>query len=246
MGAGQILPGMCLLLGVWAAFFLSASAGLGGSLILVPVLSLALGSKVGVSVAALLLAGNNLVKLWAYRQALPLRASALVIACTLVGAWLGARLLVTAPEALVDVAVVVSMAVALLTEHRQARAARVSLVPTLAFAAGATSGFSGTSGPLKGVAVRSLGLDRMQTIGAAALVSAGADLTKVWVYASSGLLDASQLHVGAAAVPLMIAATYGGRHFAGVIGERGFARLFWLVMCGYAMRLVMLRVGSPA
>lgn len=239
MAAGQILPGALLLLGVWSAFFLSASAGLGGSLILVPVLMLALGSKVGVGVAALLLAGNNLVKLYVYRHALPMRAAALVILCTLVGAWVGARLLIAAPEAMVDAAVGVSLAMALLSEHRQAQGVRASLVPTLAVAAGATSGFSGTSGPLKGVAVRSLGLDRMHTIGAAALVSAGADLTKASVYASAGLLDVWHVQVTIAALPLMVAATYGGRHFVGLIGERGYARLFWLVIGGYVMRLVV-------
>ena len=239
MAAGQILPGALLLLGVWSAFFLSASAGLGGSLILVPILMLALGSKVGVGVAALLLAGNNLVKLCAYRRALPVRAAGLVMLCTLIGAWLGARLLVAAPAAWVDAAVAVSLAVALLTEHRQARDVRTALVPTLAIAAGATSGFSGTSGPLKGVAVRSLGLDRMHTIGAAALVSAGADVTKASVYASSGLLEVWHVQLAMACLPLMIVATYGGRHFAGLIGERGYARLFWLVIGGYVMRLVV-------
>lgn len=242
MDVSQVLPGALLLLGITSAFFVSASAGLGGSLILVPVLILALGSKAGISLAALLLAGNNLVKLWAYRRVLPVRAAALVTLCTFGGAFLGARFLVAAPDAVVDAAVAVSLAVALLAERREARAWRTSLVPTLAFAAGATSGFSGTSGPLKGVAVRSLGLDRMHTIGAAAIVSAGADLTKAGVYASNGLLDAWQLQLALMAVPLMIGATYGGRYFTGLIGESGYARFFWVVIGGYAMRLVLQRV----
>ena len=241
MDVGQLLSGALLLLGISSAFFVSASAGLGGSLILVPVLILVIGSKAGISLAAVLLAGNNLVKLWAYRRVLPVRAAALVTLCTLGGAFIGARLLVDAPNAVVDAAVVVSLAVALLAERREARAWRSSLVPTLAFAAGATSGFSGTSGPLKGAAVRSLGFDRMHTIGAAALVSAAADVTKSGVYASAGLLDVAQLQLALMAVPLMIGATYGGRYFTGFIGESGYARFFWLVIGGYAMRLVLQR-----
>jgi uncharacterized protein len=233
----HILPGALLLLGISSAFFVSASAGLGGSLILVPVLILTLGSKEGISLAALLLAGNNLVKLWAYRRVLPMRAAALVTLCTLVGALLGARVLVAAPVALVDAAVVISFAVALIAERREARAWRWSLVPVLSVAAGATSGFSGTSGPLKGVAVRSLGLDRMHTIGAAAIVSAVADLTKTAVYAEAGLLDDFHLRLALMAIPLMIAATFAGRYFTGLIGESGYARLFWLVIGGYTMRL---------
>lgn len=241
MDVGQVLPGVLLLSGIAAAFFVSASAGLGGSLILVPVLILALGSKAGISLAALLLAGNNLVKLWAYRRVLPYRAAGLVTLCTLGGALVGARFLVAVPGAVIDATVVVSLAVALIAEHSHAQAWRLSLVPTLAFAAGATSGFSGTSGPLKGVAVRSLGLDRLHTIGAAAIVSTAADLTKAAVYSSAGLLEARELQVALMAIPLMIGATYGGRYFTGLIGESGYARFFWLVIGGYAMRLVLQR-----
>ena len=42
-----------------ASFTLSASAGFGGSLILVPALGLLLGIRQGVALAALLLAANN-------------------------------------------------------------------------------------------------------------------------------------------------------------------------------------------
>src|SRR5688572_18807258 len=42
------------------AFLLSASAGLGGSLLLVPVFALLLGPKQGIALAALLLMGNNI------------------------------------------------------------------------------------------------------------------------------------------------------------------------------------------
>jgi uncharacterized membrane protein YfcA len=44
------------------AFVVSASAGLGGSLVLVPAYALVLGTKEGVALAALMLAGNNVAK----------------------------------------------------------------------------------------------------------------------------------------------------------------------------------------
>ena len=69
-----------VLLAVIAAFALSASAGFGGSLILVPTLALLLGTKSGVALAALLLAANNIVKVFAYRKTLPYRKAAPVIA----------------------------------------------------------------------------------------------------------------------------------------------------------------------
>ena len=47
------------LIACFLSFALSASAGLGGSLILVPALVLILGAREGMALAALLLAGNN-------------------------------------------------------------------------------------------------------------------------------------------------------------------------------------------
>jgi len=227
-----------VLVAVAAAFFVSAAAGLGGSLILVPALALVLGTKEGVALAALLLATNNVVKIIAYRQVLPVRASAGVIALTFAGSFLGARLLVAAPEALVTVAVIASFAVALLAERRRMAAGRNRLARALSFASGATSGFTGTSGPLKGIAIRSLGLDRLHTVGAAALVSMVGDATKAAVFTDARLLGASSYRLAVVAVPVMIAATYAGRLFNSAIGERGYQRLFWAVMGGYTARLL--------
>ena len=230
---------LLVLTAITIAFLVSASAGLGGSLVLVPVLTLALGAKSGISLAALLLAGNNIVKLWAYRRTLPLRASATVTLCTLVGAVIGSRLLVILPEQGAQAIVVFSLALALLAERWELRALRASLGSSSAVLAGAMSGISGTSGPLKGVAVRALGLDRMHTIGAAAMVSAASDLTKTAVFAEAGLLGRDELQLALLSIPLMIAATFAGRQFAMTIGEKGFARLFWIVIGGYTVRLML-------
>lgn len=234
----ELLLGGTVLVAVAAAFFVSAAAGLGGSLILVPALALLLGTKEGVALAALMLAANNVVKVIAYREALPVRASAGVIALTLVGTYLGARLLVAAPESLVAGAVITSFALALLGEPRRNDPRSGALAPALAFASGATSGFSGTSGPLKGVAIRSLGLDRVHTVGAAALVSIVGDATKTAVFTDAKILGPSAYRLALAAVPIMVAATYGGRRFNRAVGERGYQRLFWAVMGGYTARLV--------
>jgi hypothetical protein len=198
-----------------------------------------LGAKEGIGLSALLLAVNNLVKLCAYRQVVPIRAATIVTLCTFAGAFVGSSLLVAAPVAIVEVAVVISFGLALVVERRANAFSRASLVSVSAIAAGATSGFSGTSGPLKGVAVRSLGLDRMHTIGAAAMVSAVADLTKAGVFAHSGLLGGAQLHLTIMALPVMIVATVAGRRFTVLIGEVGYTRLFWLVIGGYTVRLIL-------
>ena len=221
------------------SFMLSASAGLGGSLILVPTLALALGTKEGVALAALLLAGNNVVKVIAYRKTLPFRKSLIVIILIVLGAGIGARLLVVAPENLVTIAVIVSFVLALIAERLDLSGLRRVGGPVLAFGSGATSGFSGTSGPLKGMAIRQLDLDRAHFVGAASLVSLVGDATKAAVFTGAELLGGDSFLIAIAAVPLMVLATFAGRRINSSIGERGYAWLFWLVMAGYTVRLLL-------
>ena len=223
----------------FVSFVVSASAGLGGSLVLVPALSLMFGTKEGVALAALLLASNNVFKVVAYRATMPLRLSLGVIAATVIGAFLGARLLIAAPERLVGVAVVVAISATFLLERRRMRRALQVYAPTLALGSGLTSGFSGTSGPLKGVAVRGLGLDRLHMVGAASMVSLAGDATKTAVFAEASLLGAGAVAFAIAAMPLMALGTWAGRRLNQSLGEKAFAGLFWGVMAGYSLRLAL-------
>lgn len=234
-------PGVVVitLIAVAVSFTVSASAGLGGSLVLVPTLALVLGTKEGVALAALLLAANNVVKVFAYRETLPYRKALVVIALVAVGAGVGARLLVAAPEQVVTTAVITSFVAALVAEHFDLTRLRRVGGPVLAFGSGATSGFSGTSGPLKGMAIRQLDLDRAQFVGAASLASLAGDVTKSVVFADANLLGGDSFVLALAAVPLMVVATFSGRRINRGIGELGYTWLFWGVMVGYTARLVL-------
>ncbi|MGB7860352.1 MAG: sulfite exporter TauE/SafE family protein [Acidimicrobiia bacterium] len=227
------------LIAVVVSFMISASAGLGGSLILVPTLALVLGTKEGVALAALLLALNNVVKVIAYRRTLPFRKALFVIVLVAIGALMGARLLVAAPEQLVTIAVIASFGLALIAERADLSRLRKVGGPLLALGSGATSGFSGTSGPLKGMAIRQLDLDRSHFVGAASLVSFAGDATKTAVYAGADLLGSTSVLIAVLAVPLMILATFTGRNINYSIGETGYTVLFWVVMSGYTLRLIV-------
>jgi len=227
------------LIAVAVSFTVSASAGLGGSLVLVPTLALVLGTKEGVALAALLLAANNVVKVFAYRETMPYRKALVVIALVAVGAGVGARLLVAAPEQVVTTAVIASFVTALVAERLDMTRLRRVGGPVLAFGSGATSGFSGTSGPLKGMAIRQLDLDRAHFVGAASLASLAGDVTKSVVFADANLLGGDSFVLALAAAPLMVVATFSGRRINRGIGELGYTWLFWGVMVGYTARLVL-------
>lgn len=227
------------LAGSAVAFALSASAGLGGSLLLVPILSLLLGPKQGIALAALLLGLNNVAKTAVYRATIPWRAAALVLVLTAAGATLGARLLIAAPERLVSWAIIVVIASSFFTERLGLKCVRRSAPPLLAFVAGATSGFSGTSGPLKGLALRGLASDRLHFLGAASVVSLTADAVKVVIFARAALLDLTSATIVLGALPLMPLAALAGRGLNGLMGERAYAYLFWTVMTLYSGRLLL-------
>lgn len=227
-----------VLVAVAVAFAVSAAAGFGGSLILLPALALVLGTKSGAALAALLLAGNNVVKVVAYRATLPWRKSAGIVVLIGIGAALGAALLVAAPERVVTVAVIVSFAVAFVVERFDLTRSRRIGAPVLAFASGATSGFTGTSGPLKGLAARGLDLDRFHLVGCLSLASLVGDAVKTAIWTEAALIGADGYLLAVACFPLMIGATLLGRRINRTIGERSFTGLFWAIMAGYTARLL--------
>lgn len=222
-----------------ASFLLSAAAGLGGSLILVPGLMLAIGTREGIAVAALLLACNNIAKVVVYRKTLPWAASALIAAAVIVGSALGATLMLHMPETWVRYAVAIMLLLTLAGDFVAQGPVRRVWAVFLAFLSGSTSGFSGTSGPLKGVAIRSLQLERFYFVGAASLVSMVGDLTKALVFSQSGLITMSHFLLAGALVPVMAGCTLLGRKINREVGEKWYSVLFWTVMGGYLTRLMV-------
>ena len=236
----NILTAIVALVLVYVSFTISASAGLGGSLLMVPTLALFLGSKEGVALAALLLASNNVMKIYAYRRTLPFRAAAAIVVLIVVGAAIGSTLLVKAPDWAVTIGIVVMFIASVLAERFRLARLRTGFAPVLAFVSGASSGFSGTSGPLKGVAIRNLDLDRRHFVGAASLASFAGDATKTAIFADADLLGRTSILTAIAAVPLMALGTWTGSSINAKAGERTFAALFWTVMAGYSVRLFIL------
>lgn len=238
----EILTAILVLVLVYTSFAISASAGLGGSLLMVPTLALFLGSKEGVALAALLLASNNVMKIIAYRRTLPFRAASGIVVLIVLGAAVGSTLLVNAPQWTVTVGIIFMFAASVIAERRQIASVRAGFAPLLAFVSGASSGFSGTSGPLKGVAIRNLDLDRRHFVGAASLASFAGDATKTAIFADAELLGATSVLIALAAVPLMALGTWTGSTLNHRAGEKTFAVLFWTVMAGYSVRLIVFLV----
>lgn len=226
------------------ALFISSAAGYGGSLVLVPALSLILGPREGIALAALLLAVNNVVKVGVYRQTLALREGWPLVAVTAVGVLLGSTVLLVVPEGWLVVGIIAMAVVSLAAEvvgdrvalRGVAGAKRRSAVPLMA-ASSVLSGASGSSGPLKGLSIRHLGLPRLEHVGLASVVSLVGDVMKTGVFASAGILPELSPAVLAASLPMMPLAAWAGWRFNAAVGEQTFRWVFWGVVGGYGLRL---------
>jgi uncharacterized protein len=163
-------------------------AGHGVSLILVPVLSVVLGPKEGGVFASLLLAWNNVFKVIAYRHTVPLAK----------GYWLrsppSARSSGRSSSSRRRSRPCTARSPSSRSPRsgRRARGERVRVAQRQAAAASMAlsallSGFSGTSGPLKGVAIRILRLPRLHhVVGLSAVVSLVGDAVKLGILAEPG------------------------------------------------------------
>lgn len=232
-----------VLVAAFSALFISSIAGYGGSLLLLPALELALGPKQGVALAALLLGWNNVFKVVAYRHTLALRAGWAMLVVTAIGVWFGARLLISAPDRFVVWAiagvVMLSLGAEAVAGEPVVRARRHAALPMLA-ASAVLSGASGSSGPLKGIAVRSLNLPRLEHVGLASSVSLVADALKVKLFATAGLFENLDLTVVVVLIPVMPVAAWVGLAVNRRVNETAFRWVFWAVVGGYMLRMVRL------
>lgn len=228
-----------MLVATFVALFVSSVAGYGGSLVLVPALAALLGPREGIALAGLLLACNNVCKCVAYRHTLALRTGWPLLAVTALGVLVGARFLLVLPERVLVAGIVTIAAASLLAElagGRGARLKRGSALPLTA-ASSVLSGATGSSGPLKGVAIRHLGLPRLEHVGLASAASLVGDALKTGVFADAGLLPAISPYVLLAAAPMMPIAAWAGLHVNRRVSEDTFRWVFWGVVGGYSLRL---------
>ena len=228
-----------VVMATFVALFVSSVAGYGGSLVLVPVLAAILGPREGIALAGLLLACNNVCKCVAYRHTLALRTGWPLLAVTAAGVLVGARFLLVVPERVLVVGIILVAAASLVAEVAGGRATtlkRGSVLPLTA-ASSVLSGATGSSGPLKGVAIRHLGLPRLEHVGLASAASLVGDALKTGVFADAGLLPAISPYALLVAVPMMPLAAWAGLHVNRRVSEGTFRWVFWGVVGGYSLRL---------
>ncbi len=224
---------------IFVAFLVSASAGMGGSLLLLPVLSFVVGLREAVVLSSILLGLNNIFKLVAYFKHLVWQSALPLLIAIAFGSGLGAMLFLKIERNTVAALLLLNLLATFFIQRKAKPSMQKRASGILAFVAGLLSGVSGSSGPLKGMAIKCLKITPMQTVACATILSTGSDLIKASVYLQKLTLSPLSIQFFAGSLILMPIATYLGKKINAKFGTTAYDLLFYSVMSGYVVRMLL-------
>lgn len=225
---------------IFLSFLVSASAGMGGSLLLIPTLSYFIGIRDGIIISALLLGLNNCVKIIAFRKYIRFKTISWLMLFMLLGAIPGSLLMMAINEQLLAVILFGNIIFAFIIEKNAATGVRNKISWGYSWLSGFCSGLSGTSGPLKGMAIKCIDLTKMEVVAAASVLSFAADSTKAIIYLSNqNPLTPANTNLLLVSTCMMPVATLLGRQINRKISDVAYDVLFFSILSGYVVRLAL-------
>jgi uncharacterized protein len=189
-----LLPPSYLLLTVVVGclgFMVSATFGIGGVIVLIPVLSLRLPPAEAVAISAPVMLVNNVGKTVVYRRFVDWRACALVSALGIPVAALAALFTAQLNDTwiLLGVSTFILISIAVERWHASWKISAVGLVGWGAVT-GAISGLCGAAGPPTAIGLRGYGLNKEAFVATVSVFAVGLQLAKLPAYWGTGLLAA--------------------------------------------------------
>jgi uncharacterized protein len=200
----EILTGISIFL----SFLLSASCGLGGSLILIPALTLFLGVKEGIVLSSVLLGLNNLIKMIFYSHSIRWHSVWRLMLPMCLGAVAGALIMVEVSSKALGIFLLAHICLSFWVEHKGSFRIRRHTGMGYAGLSGFCSGLSGTSGPLKGLAVKCYHTIKPEVVASASILSLSTDAIKSAIYLNQLTVPAQHWTMVAFSLIMMPLATY--------------------------------------
>jgi len=235
-------------------FLVSSTTGIGGALILVPVLSHIIPASEAVALATPVMLVNNVTKYLVLRRHLHKRAFWLSAATSVPFAIVGAMLIGVVPEAWLRAGIGVFMvlySVAGLwrsfypapprppTSELADKRRREGALLGWGVATGLASGIVAAGGPPNAVALRTYGLVREAFVATGAVISILMQLTKLPVYIANGALPMKDLPLGLALCAAALVAANTGARMLGRISPVVFERLLLVVLLVLGVSMAM-------
>jgi uncharacterized membrane protein YfcA len=226
----EVGPALVLLIGGLAAGSLSTVAGMGGGILLVVAMSLAIGPHAALATTAPALLIGNLHRLWLYRDALDRPIATTFVLGALPGALLGGLVSAALPELALEALLLAVTGLAL------ARAAglfywkpRPGAYLPVAFGAGAIAASSG-AGILVAPVLVAGGLAGEALIATGAAAAATMHVGRIAGYGLAGLFGGAALGVSALLGTGILAGNGVGRRLRDRLGDRACERITHLVL----------------
>jgi uncharacterized membrane protein YfcA len=226
----------------FALAVLSAVAGFGGGVLLLPVFTAMFGLRVAVPVLTITQLASNGGRVWFNRHELRWALIARFGAGAVPLAIAGALLLAAAPLAVLKRILGVFLLAVVAWRHlrRQPRAPSDNAFVAVGAASGAGSALLGSVGPLTAPFFLAKGLVRAAYVGTEAACALVMHLAKIAGYGAGALLTTRVLLLGAALVPATLAGAWCGKALVGRMSEKVFVRL---VEAGLIVAAVLFLVG---
>lgn len=196
----------------FVGFVISATFGIGGVVLLIPLLSTQLPPAQAVAVSAPIMLVNNLGKTWVYRKHVDKRALFLVSALSVPTAFISALLTARVDDRVILLSVASLILLSVAVEHVRAAPVRLGDRALLfwGLATGVISGLCGAAGPPTAIGLRGYGLTREAFVATVAVFAVLLQLGKVPAYLATDVLPLRLLPLcGVLGVVALVAVAVG-------------------------------------
>jgi uncharacterized membrane protein YfcA len=205
-------------------FVVSATFGIGGVVLLIPMLSTTLPPAEAIALSAPVMLVNNIGKSFIYRRSLDKKALVLVSALSLPTAFVAALWTARVDERVLLISVAGLVLLTLFIERVQQRTIRMSSRALLLWGlvTGTISGLCGAAGPPTAIGLRSYGLEKNAFVATVAVFAVFLQLAKMPAYVLTDVLPARMGPLAAWLAFLGVVAVLTGPRLLSRVPERMF------------------------
>lgn len=220
-------------------FFVSTVVGIGGTMILIPVLLFRVPAAEAIAVVSPVMLVNNVLKLAALKEHADKKAATWVMLTALPAAAVGAFYAGSVDERLLKTAIAMLIASALLF-GRTRTDDKIGKRGVMAFGVsiGAASGLCGAGGAPTAICMRSYGLEKEAFVGTIAALAIGLQLAKIPSYGAAGLYSIDRLGLALALCVASALAVFAGKRVLFALDVKRFRQALTFVLAALAVSLL--------
>ena len=206
-------------------FVLSSIFGVGGAVLLIPLLAQRMPAAQAVGLVAPVMLVNNLLKTFVFRAHVDKKATLLVSGLALPASFIGAYFTARFDDRVILVGVAVLILLSIVVERGLDRKIRVTPLSLFLWGGvtGAVSGLCGAAGPPTAIGLRGYGLEREAFVGTVSAFAVLMQLAKIPAYVATGSLPPERFALAAWLSLVGALSVLAGPRLLAKVPKHGFA-----------------------